>query len=433
MMPTARSVLPFGSCLTALALVLTFSRAAHADECVTDTDCGHGFNCIAAGGQSAGSGGASTGGAGGVAGTGSGTAGAASGGTASSSGGTGVGGSSGMAPPPEYCGDGICQDLSETVDTCPDDCTFTPAPLVCYPATCMSVADCADGYVCVEFALPGTSGGGVEPYCGDGLCNGSEDAASCVADCGFKGQCQPQAGICYADSDCPSAYYCSFVGSGPVGTGGTTGGASSGASAGTSAKPAAGSGGMATGGTAGNAAPAAGGSGAVGGAGDVVAREGTCMPLEGGTGGTTGVGGSVAVGGTAGTVASTGGSSGIGGCPGGGGCGVGGTNSGGTGQGAAGAGGSSGVGTGGTGTAGAGTGGTGTGGTGTGGTGTGGASGSSTGGKGGTTGTSHDVVTHAGCSVSDAGKSSPFGGFALVGLALGWVSTRRRARRSSPR
>ena len=42
MMPTARSVLPFGSCLTALALVLTFSRAAHVDECVTDTDCGHG-------------------------------------------------------------------------------------------------------------------------------------------------------------------------------------------------------------------------------------------------------------------------------------------------------------------------------------------------------------------------------------------------------
>ena len=82
----------------------------------------------------------------------------------------------------------------------------------------------------------------------------------------------------------------------------------------------------------------------------------------------------------------------------GGGCGAGGTSSGGTGQGVGG------------------TGGSGTGGTG--GTGTGATSGASTGGaSGGTQGTSHDVVTHAGCSVSESSESSSsssFGGLALA-------------------
>jgi len=238
MTPTVRSALSFGSSLTALALVLTVSRAAHADECTVDGDCGPGFSCVASGGQTSGSGGASTAGAAG----GAGVAGAASGGTGGTGSGTG-GSGAGTAgtgagvplPPPGYCGDGVCQDPSETVDTCPDDCFVTTYPLMCQPAACMSGADCADGYVCVQQAQPGTGGVGITPYCGDYLCNGNEDASSCPVDCGFKGQCQPQAGVCYTDSDCPADYYCSFLGSGPIGAGGSAGTAGSTGSGGASA------------------------------------------------------------------------------------------------------------------------------------------------------------------------------------------------------
>jgi MYXO-CTERM domain-containing protein len=47
--------------------------------------------------------------------------------------------------------------------------------------------------------------------------------------------------------------------------------------------------------------------------------------------------------------------------------------------------------------------------------------------SGGTKNGSNEVVTHAGCSVSQPGNAPSAGGFALFGLALAWVLRRRRA------
>jgi hypothetical protein len=186
MMPSARSLAPLGSGLTALALVLTFARVASADECAADSDCGHGFSCetmvVSGTGGSAGAAGSGSGGS--TAGTGSGFAPPATGGTGTSgsagtgSAGTGSGGTGSEIPVPvDYCGDGLCQTLSESVDTCPEDCSNYR---YCAPSDCMSAVDCADGYVCVGQTRPGTGGVGGASGMG-GTSSGGEAGTSGTA------------------------------------------------------------------------------------------------------------------------------------------------------------------------------------------------------------------------------------------------------------
>ena len=52
-------------------------------------------------------------------------------------------------------------------------------------------------------ALPFTyyDGGGMEPYCGDGECNGDEDNASCPEDCEAPGECETDVCLSYSNFD----------------------------------------------------------------------------------------------------------------------------------------------------------------------------------------------------------------------------------------
>ena len=45
------------------------------------------------------------------------------------------------------------------------------------------------------------SGGGEDPYCGDGECNGDEDAASCPEDCEAPGECETDVCLSYSNFD----------------------------------------------------------------------------------------------------------------------------------------------------------------------------------------------------------------------------------------
>ncbi|HJZ85215.1 MAG TPA: hypothetical protein VKN99_08610 [Polyangia bacterium] len=112
-----------------------------------------GFVCV--GGPE--DGGAGQGGGGGSGGSG-GRDGAGGAGGEGGTGGSGGTGGTGGAPPPDgalpFCGDGLCNG-SETCSTCPTDCRDCP------------------------------------PFCGDGLCNGTETCATCSTDCG---RCPPDAG-----------------------------------------------------------------------------------------------------------------------------------------------------------------------------------------------------------------------------------------------
>jgi len=349
-----RSTFPLGSALASL-VVLTFTHSAHADECMTDTDCGHGFSCGSSIGSSAGGESSGTGGAG------------------------------GSADIPMYCGDGICQTLSEDPDSCPEDCVVYHE---CTPNGCKTDADCADTYKCGDFVSnPG----------------------------GSSGLCIAQTVYCATDTDCPASDYCFILGSSGSSSGaGGFGGTGSG------------TGGFGAGGTGGDA-------GMPGTSGTTASTPipGVCVVRDdsGGTGGVS-AGGSGGVPGGTGGIA-TGGTS------------TGGTGAGGTGTGGTSTGGTSAGGDGGTlggipcpgggcgPTSTGGSSGTGTGGapSGSGGTKSNGAGGTTSGG--GTSGSagsqSHDVVTHGGCAVSPRGERSPFGGLPLVGLALAWLQRRRRA------
>ena len=45
------------------------------------------------------------------------------------------------------------------------------------------------------------SGGGEDPYCGDGECNGDEDNASCPEDCEAPGECETDVCLSYSNFD----------------------------------------------------------------------------------------------------------------------------------------------------------------------------------------------------------------------------------------
>jgi hypothetical protein len=368
----------------AVLAILGSARAAHAEECLTDDDCGHGFECETFSGG--------TGGAGGTAGSG-----ASVGGTSSGA----------FAPPREVtCGDGFCQ-IPETLETCASDCA---ANTVCVLAECESTDDCAEGYECKEEPTAGT-GGATGAACGDGLCTSGETEETCATDCTATRRCSPAGGICTSDEQCAAGFYCSYVGSG---SGGNTG-SGSGGFAGTSGTSSGGAA-PATGGTSsGGSGSSVGGSSSDG--ADAALAAGTCMPEGDGAGGTSGSGGSIGSGAAPGTGGTGTSGSGFGGS---GALGTGGYLS------TGGASGSSGTGTGGTGGSGSGSGGTaaatGSGGS-TGGTGTG------TGetGTGGHIDEGEQSPPRGGCSIAMPLSRSSFpelGAFLL--LALSVLGRRRR-------
>jgi len=99
------------------------------------------------------------------------------------------------------CGDGICNG-DEDYMNCPDDCN---APGECADG---EVSDCADDDCCPESWIGDGYGdcedqaygcdltcydndGGdcVDPFCGDGVCNGDETEATCPEDCESTGTC----------------------------------------------------------------------------------------------------------------------------------------------------------------------------------------------------------------------------------------------------
>ena len=98
----------------------------------------------------------------------------------------------------DYCGDGLCGDTEDEV-SCEEDCGFCGDGLCGNFEDCLSCFDdcfdlcgyCGDGYCDSGFPLyedPFTcpvdcGGGGGEPVCGDGICEGGEDPSWCPEDC----------------------------------------------------------------------------------------------------------------------------------------------------------------------------------------------------------------------------------------------------------
>jgi hypothetical protein len=346
----------------------------------------------------------------------SGSGGSAVGGTAgtASAGAGAAAGTSGFAPPREaICGDGVCQ-ATETATTCVIDCTNS----MCVLAECDTNDDCAEGYECQDESLPGT-GGASGPVCGDGICTSGETQSSCPDDCTATRRCTPAGGLCSSDANCAPGFYCSFLGSGAGGTSASGSTGAGGFTGGASGASGSSSGGAAP--AAGGSAPAAGGTAGSGGstggagAGDAALAAGTCMPLEDGSGGSAG---SVGSGGAGTGGAGTGGSGFAG-------SGFGGSGALGTGGATGGVGTGGSVSTGGT----SGTGSGGTSGTASGGAGGGGGSGGSSNGTGGTgtgaggTGSNEDPgsAERGGCSIATPRARAPLaelGVLLLVGLGV---------------
>ncbi|NOS66867.1 MAG: hypothetical protein HOO67_00645 [Candidatus Peribacteraceae bacterium] len=94
------------------------------------------------------------------------------------------------------CGDAICQpeEMLTGLDTCPEDCGNIPAS-VCGDGMIEGVEQCDAGNnngttrtLCSSTCMYVT---GVDPYCGDGMCDmmHGEDATSCDTDCGYQNYC----------------------------------------------------------------------------------------------------------------------------------------------------------------------------------------------------------------------------------------------------
>ncbi len=159
---------------------LVTSVNALAQECETDADCGHGFQCIhmAAGNSAV----------------------------------TGAGGSS--MPDPE-CGDGVCDSSSEDIESCPEDCDTIQ---YCAVAECSSDDDCAEGYECGpeigSNSATTASGGTAGSSCGDSVCGPDETNQNCPEDCRIWRECQPAHTPCESDGDCVEGFYCNKADSG---------------------------------------------------------------------------------------------------------------------------------------------------------------------------------------------------------------------------
>lgn len=110
----------------------------------------------------------------------------------------------------QLCGNGIC-DTTETCQTCPKDCKCSyPQKSKDYLSSEQRETICGDG-ICSEDETCqncqrdcGHCTYSYPVQCGDGLCNGLESCESCEEDCGF---CNYAAGhSCFKGSECRSGY-----------------------------------------------------------------------------------------------------------------------------------------------------------------------------------------------------------------------------------
>ena len=91
------------------------------------------------------------------------------------------------------CGDGVCDGQSETCANCPQDCTEGCNEPSCGDMSCNGDETCQ---TCEQDC------GMCAPSCGDGECNGGEDCGSCEQDCGACANCPNNS--CDADESCVS-------------------------------------------------------------------------------------------------------------------------------------------------------------------------------------------------------------------------------------
>ncbi|PRQ05251.1 hypothetical protein [Enhygromyxa salina] len=90
------------------------------------------------------------------------------------------------------CGDDIC-DPQETCATCPQDCTNGCGESICGDMICNGADTCQN---CEQDC------GMCAPACGDGMCNGAENCGSCEQDCGACANCPNNS--CGDDESCIS-------------------------------------------------------------------------------------------------------------------------------------------------------------------------------------------------------------------------------------
>jgi len=97
--------------------------------------------------------------------------------------------------PTPYCGDGVCSG-TETCETCPEDCGECPPTPYCGDGVCSGTETCE---TCPEDCGECPA----EPYCGDGVCSGTETCETCPEDCG---ECPAEPycgdGVCGGDETC---------------------------------------------------------------------------------------------------------------------------------------------------------------------------------------------------------------------------------------
>ena len=106
----------------------------------------------------------------------------------------------------DYCGDNICNPLTENENTCPDDCVSEPS------TTCNNDGICDVDYGESKFNCAS------DCFCGDGICENSEEL-TCDIDCATGEESSEFCGDnlregseeCdgYDDSQCPADYTCS--------------------------------------------------------------------------------------------------------------------------------------------------------------------------------------------------------------------------------
>ena len=107
------------------------------------------------------------------------------------------------------CGNGICESGDgEDCSSCPSDCngvtTGKPSGRFCCGSSSLGCADdrcTSGGYSCTTIAA------GSSFCCGDGICEGDEDALNCSVDCSGgsycgDGTCDPGEDICSCSDDC---------------------------------------------------------------------------------------------------------------------------------------------------------------------------------------------------------------------------------------